>query len=62
MLGVLSGLCTHAHMFIVFLGHCSDDSVHMYWQVVNATRNGDVTFCKAFWSLAENSFMHVSTQ
>lgn len=28
-------------------------------QVVEATRNGDVSFCKAFWSLNENSVMHV---
>ena len=33
-------------------------NVHI--QIVNMTRNNDIHFCKGFWGLAENSFMHVS--
>lgn len=41
--------------------HCFLFSVlNFTLQVVNVTRNGDITFCKAFWGLAENQVMHVS--
>jgi len=29
------------------------------FQVVKMTRGNDIEFCKGFWGLAENSFMHV---
>jgi len=29
------------------------------FQVVKMTRNNDIQFCKGFWGLAENSFVHV---
>ncbi len=29
-------------------------------QIVNVTRSGDIKFCKAFWAIAENDFVHVS--
>jgi len=32
----------------------------VYVQIVSMTRNNDIQFCKGFWGLAENSFMHVS--
>ena len=34
--------------------------VNVYVQIVSMTRNNDIQFCKGFWGLAENTFMHVS--
>jgi len=32
---------------------------NVYLQVVKMTRSNDIQFCKGFWGLAENSFIHV---
>jgi len=40
----------------VLVAHVNDV---LCFQVVKMTRSNDIQFCKGFWGLAENSFMHV---